>query len=118
MFKLRRDRARRRYQISGRRSTGRESRARDDPHSHAAGRLSPLALATSFVAMRFADSRSSITNGTAAFTVILLVLGIVEWYDLEILVDQFDALVRGMAATSALLIPLFVPPAGHVRGSR
>ena len=77
-----------------------------------------LALATSFVAMRFGGFSTLYTNATAAFTVILLVLAIVEWYGPGNLGPINLALsFAWIAATSALLIPAYHPP-DMVRGSR
>jgi hypothetical protein len=77
-----------------------------------------LALATSFVALRFGGFPKLYTTATTAFTVILLVLAIVEWYGPGNLGTINMALAFGwIAATSALLIPVYHPP-DMVRGSR
>jgi hypothetical protein len=77
-----------------------------------------LALATGFVAMRYGGFPRLYTNATAALTVILLALAIVDWYgsgnlDSIIMILAF----AWIAATSALLIPAYRPP-DMVRGSR
>lgn len=77
-----------------------------------------LALATSFVALRFGGFPKLYTNATAAFTVILLGLAIVEWYgpgNLGTIILSLS--FAWIAATSALLIPGYHPP-DMVLGSR
>jgi hypothetical protein len=77
-----------------------------------------LALATSFVALRFGGFPKLYANATAAFTVILLVLAIVEWYGPGNLGTINTTLsFAWIAATSALLIPAYHPP-DMVRGTR
>jgi hypothetical protein len=77
-----------------------------------------LALATSFVAMRFGGFSKLYTNATAAFTVILLGLAIVEWYGPGNLgTINLTLSFAWIAATSAHLIPAYHPP-DMVRGSR
>jgi hypothetical protein len=77
-----------------------------------------LALATSFVALRFGGFPKLYAKATAAFTVILLVLAIVEWYGPGNLGTINTTLsFAWIAATSALLIPAYHPP-DMVRGTR
>lgn len=77
-----------------------------------------LALAVSFVALRFGGFPKSYTYATAAFTVILLALTIVEWYGPGNLgTINLTLSFSWIAATSALLIPAYQPP-DIVRGSR
>ena len=77
-----------------------------------------LALAVSFVAMRFGGFPRLYTRANPLFTVLLLVLAIVDWYgpgnlDTTIMVLAF----AWVAVTSALIIPVYKPP-DLVRGSR
>jgi hypothetical protein len=77
-----------------------------------------LALAVSFVALRFGGFPKLYTWATAAVTAILLVLAIVEWYgpgNLGTIILTLS--FAWIAATSALLIPAYQPP-DMVRGSR
>jgi hypothetical protein len=77
-----------------------------------------LALATSFVALRFGGFPKLYANATTAFAAILLVLAIVEWYGPGNLGTINLALsFAWIAATSALLIPAYHPP-DMVRGTR
>ena len=77
-----------------------------------------LALATSFVALRFGGFPKLYTNASTAFTVILLGLALVEWYGPGNLGTINMTLSFGwIAATSALLIQAYHPP-DMVRGSR
>jgi hypothetical protein len=77
-----------------------------------------LALATSFVALRFGGFPKLYANATALFTLILLVLAIVEWYGPGNLGTINTTLsFAWIAATSALLIPAYHPP-DMVRGTR
>ena len=77
-----------------------------------------LALATSFVAMRFGGFPKLYTSATAAFTGLILVLAIVDWYGPGNLGEIIMALAFAWTAvTSALLIPVYRPP-DMVRGTR
>jgi hypothetical protein len=77
-----------------------------------------LSLATAFVALRYGGFPRLYANATGAFTVILLALAIVEWYGPGNLgTINLTLSFAWMAATSALLIPAYHPPA-VVRGSR
>jgi hypothetical protein len=77
-----------------------------------------LALATSFVALRFGGFPKAYTYGTAAFTVILLIMTIIDWYGPGNLSPLIMVLALAwVAITSALIIPVY-RPADLVRGSR
>jgi len=77
-----------------------------------------LALAVSFVALRFGGFPKFYANATGLFTVVLLVLAIVEWYGPGNLgTINLTLSFAWIAATSALLIPTYRPP-DMVRGSR
>jgi hypothetical protein len=77
-----------------------------------------LALATSFVALRFGGFPQLYARASGAFTVLLLVLALVEWYGPGDLGTIIMTLVFAwLAATSALVIPVYHPP-DMVRGSR
>jgi len=80
-----------------------------------------LALATSFVALRFGGFPKLYTNATAAFTLLILVLALAEWYGPGNLgTINLTLSFAWMASTSALLIPAYRPPdiVLGVRGSR
>jgi hypothetical protein len=77
-----------------------------------------LALATGFVATRFGGFPKLYANATTAFTVLLLVLAIVDWYgpgnlDMIIMALAF----AWVAVTSLLLVPTYRPP-DMLRGAR
>lgn len=77
-----------------------------------------LALATSYVAMRFGGFPRLYTRVTPVFTVLLLVLAIVDWYG----PGNLDTIIMALAfawtaTTSALLVPVYRPP-DMVRGTR
>jgi len=77
-----------------------------------------LSLATSFAALRFGGFPALYARASAAFSAILLVLALVEWYGPGNLGAINLTLAFGwIAATSALLIPTYHPP-DMVRGSR
>jgi hypothetical protein len=77
-----------------------------------------LGLATSFVALRFGGFPKLYTNATAAFTLLLLVLAIVEWYGPGNLgTINLTLSFAWIAATSALLVPTY-RPVDIVRGTR
>jgi hypothetical protein len=77
-----------------------------------------LALATSFVALRFGGFPALYAKASGAFTVLLLALALVEWYGPGDLGTINMTLVFGwIAATSALVIPAYHPP-DIVRGTR
>ncbi len=77
-----------------------------------------LALATSFVALRFGGFPKLYTYATAILTLIFLVLAIVEWYGPGNLGAIIMILALGwLAVTSALIIPAYHPP-DMVRGAR
>jgi hypothetical protein len=77
-----------------------------------------LALATSFVALRFGGFPQAYSYGTAAFTVILLILTVIDWYGPGNLSPLIMTLALAWTAvTSALIIPTY-RPADLVRGSR
>jgi hypothetical protein len=77
-----------------------------------------LGLATSFVAMRFGGFPKPYTFATTAFTVLVLVLAIVDWYGPGNLGNTIMALAFAWTAiTSALLIPAWLP-SDMVRGTR
>jgi hypothetical protein len=77
-----------------------------------------LALAVSFVALRFGGFPKFYANATGLFTLVLLVLAIVEWYGPGNLgTINLTLSFAWIAATSALLIPTYRPP-DMVRGSR
>ena len=77
-----------------------------------------LALATSFVALRFGGFSKLYTNATALFSVVLLGLAIVEWYGPGNLgTINLTLAFAWIAATSAHVIPAYHPP-DMVRGSR
>jgi hypothetical protein len=77
-----------------------------------------LALATSFVGMRFGGFPKLYTNATAALTVVLLALAIIDWYGPGNLGGIIMTLAFAWTAvTSALLIPVYRPP-DIVRGTR
>jgi hypothetical protein len=77
-----------------------------------------LGLATSFVAMRFGGFSKIYTYATTAFTVLILVLAIVDWYGPGNLGNTILALAFAWTAiTSALLVPAWLP-SDMVRGTR
>ena len=77
-----------------------------------------LVLATAFVGMRFGGFPKLYTNLTAALTVILLALALVDWYGPGNLGGIIMTLAFAWTAvTSALLIPVYRPP-DMVRGTR
>jgi hypothetical protein len=77
-----------------------------------------LALASSFVALRFGGFPKLYANATALFTLAILVLAIAEWYGPGNLGTINLALsFAWMAATSALLVPAYRPP-DMVQGTR
>jgi hypothetical protein len=77
-----------------------------------------LALATSFVAMRFGGFPRLYTRASPVFAALLLVLAIVDWYGPGNLDTTIMALAFGWTAiTSALLIPVY-RPLDMVRGTR
>jgi hypothetical protein len=77
-----------------------------------------LALAVSFVSLRFGGFPRLYTYGSTVLTVILLVLTIVDWYGPGNLGPLIMTLVLGwIALTSALIIPVYRPP-DIIRGTR
>jgi hypothetical protein len=77
-----------------------------------------LALATSFVALRFGGFPTLYARASGAFTALLLVLALVEWYGPGNLGTINMTLVFAwLAVTSALVIPVYRPP-DMVRGNR
>jgi hypothetical protein len=77
-----------------------------------------LALSVSFVGLRYGGFPKAYTYGTAALTIILLALALVDWYGPGNLGTVIMAAAFGWTAvTSALLIPVYRPP-DMVRGSR
>ncbi len=77
-----------------------------------------LALATSFVGMRYGGFPKTYVHATTAFTVLLLALAIVDWYGPGNLGNVILALTFAWTAiTSLLLIPAWVP-SDRVRGTR
>jgi len=77
-----------------------------------------LALATSFVGLRFGGFPKAYSYTTAAFTLLILVLAITDWYGPGNLGPTILALAFAWtAATSALVIPAWLP-SDLVRGTR
>ncbi|MGH9201336.1 MAG: hypothetical protein ACRD2A_08880 [Vicinamibacterales bacterium] len=77
-----------------------------------------LALATSFVALRFGGFPKAYSYATAALTLVFIVLAIVDWYGPGNLGGLIMTLALGWTAvTSALIIPNYRPP-DIVRGTR
>jgi hypothetical protein len=77
-----------------------------------------LALATSFVGMRYGGFPKAYTYSTAAFSVLILALAITDWYGPGNLGTTIVALAFAWTAiTSALLIPAWLP-SDMVRGTR
>jgi hypothetical protein len=77
-----------------------------------------LGLATSFVALRFGGFPKPYTYATAGFTVMMLVLTVIDWYGPGNLGTIIMTLAFAwIAVTSALIIPTY-RPADMVRGSR
>lgn len=77
-----------------------------------------LALATSFVGMRYGGFPKAYTYSTAAFSVLILALAITDWYGPGNLGNTIVALAFAWTAiTSALLIPAWLP-SDMVRGTR
>jgi hypothetical protein len=77
-----------------------------------------LALAVSFVALRYGGFPKWYSNGTAAFTVFILILAIVEWYGPGNLgTINMTLAFAWLAVTSALVIPVY-RPSDMVQGSR
>jgi hypothetical protein len=77
-----------------------------------------LALATSFVALRYGGFPQLYARASGAFTVLLLVLAIVEWYGPGNLgTINLTLVFAWLATTSALVIPVYHPP-DMIRGSR
>jgi hypothetical protein len=63
-----------------------------------------LALATSFVALRFGGFPKAYSYGTAAFTVVILALAIVDWYGPGNLGPAIMALAFAWTAITSLLL--------------
>jgi hypothetical protein len=77
-----------------------------------------LALATSFVGLRFGGFPRAYSYATAAFTLLVLALAITDWYGPGNLGPTILALAFAWTAvTSALVIPAWVP-SDMVRGTR
>lgn len=77
-----------------------------------------LALATSYVALRFGGFPAMYTKASATFTPILLVLALVEWYGPGNIGWVIMALsFTWLALTSFIIIPVYRPP-DFVKGSR
>jgi hypothetical protein len=77
-----------------------------------------LSLATSFVGLRFGGFPRGYTYATAAFSVVILALAIVDWYGPGNLGNLILTLsFVWIAATSLLLVPAWVP-ADFVHGTR
>ncbi len=77
-----------------------------------------LSLAVAFVALRFGGFPKAYTYTTAAFTVLILVLAIVDWYGPGNVAPAIMTLALAwLALTSALTVPTY-RPADFVRGAR
>jgi hypothetical protein len=77
-----------------------------------------LSLAVAFVALRYGGFPKSYARATGLFTVLLLILAIVEWYGPGNLGTVNMTLVFAwLAITSALVIPVYHPP-DMVHGTR
>lgn len=77
-----------------------------------------LALAVSFVALRFGGFPRPYSLATAAFSALVLALAIADWYGPGNLAGVIMALAFGWTAvTSALVVPTYRPP-DIVRGTR
>jgi hypothetical protein len=77
-----------------------------------------LSLAVAFVALRFGGFSKAYTYTTAAFTVLILVLAIIDWYGPGNLAPAIMTLALAwLALTSALTVPTY-RPADMVRGAR
>jgi hypothetical protein len=77
-----------------------------------------LALAVSYVAMRFGGFPPLYTKVNPVFTVLLLVLALADWYgpgNLDVFIMALAFAWTGL--TSALIIPVYRPP-DMVRGTR
>jgi hypothetical protein len=77
-----------------------------------------LSLAVAFVTLRFGGFPKIYTYTTTAFTVLVLVLALVDWYGPGNVAPAIMALALGwLALTSALTVPTY-RPADLVRGAR
>jgi hypothetical protein len=77
-----------------------------------------LSLAVAFVALRFGGFPKAYTYTTAAFSVLILVLAIVDWYGPGNVAPAIMTLALAwLALTSALTVPTY-RPADFVRGAR
>jgi hypothetical protein len=77
-----------------------------------------LSLAVAFVTLRFGGFPKAYTYATTAFTVLILVLAIVDWYGPGNVAPTIMTLgLAWLAITSALTVPTY-RPADLVRGAR
>jgi hypothetical protein len=77
-----------------------------------------LALATSFVALRFGGFPPAYTLATAGLTALFLVLALMDWYGPGNLAPLIMLIALAwLAVTSALVVPAYRPP-DLVRGGR
>ena len=77
-----------------------------------------LSLATAFVGLRFGGFPRAYTYGTAAFSVVVLALAIVDWYGPGNLGNAILALSFAWTAITSLLLVRAWVPADFVHGTR